>query len=105
MYCEACGAISETKYVELYQNIGALVMRFGKSIKGQLCRGCIGRYFWEMTLITLFFGWWGIISFILTPIFLINNVWRFASSRSLPAPEPHPMGGTVDERLARLRGE
>jgi hypothetical protein len=105
MNCQACGINAETKYVELYQNVGVLVMRFGKSIKGELCRDCISKHFWEMTLITFFAGWWGMISFVLTPIFLINNIYRFIASRSLGSPTAHPLGGSRDERLARLRGE
>src|SRR5450759_3335079 len=104
MNCQACGCYGDTRYVELFQNVGGLVMRFSKSIKGNLCRACISKYFWELTLVTLFAGWWGVISFIVTPFFLINNVYRFLSTRSL-APAEHPFGGTRQERLARLRGE
>ncbi len=81
--CEACLRPAPTKQVEFYQNIGALVMRFHKTLKGNLCRQCIDRYFWEYTLYTLFLGWWGVISFIVTPFFLLNNVIRYLGSRSL----------------------
>jgi hypothetical protein len=81
--CEACLRAAPTKQIELYQNIGALVMRFHKTLKGNLCRQCIDKYFWEYTLYTLFLGWWGVISFIVTPIFLVNNVVRYLGSRSL----------------------
>jgi hypothetical protein len=30
--CQACGCVAPTKYVEFYQNIGALVMRYHKSV-------------------------------------------------------------------------
>jgi hypothetical protein len=81
--CESCLRAAPTKQVEFYQNIGALVMRFHKTLKGNLCRQCIDKYFWEYTLYTLFLGWWGVISFIVTPIFLVNNVVRYLGSRSL----------------------
>jgi hypothetical protein len=38
-------------------------------------------------LTTLFLGWWGMISFVLTPFILINNVYRYFSALSLPAPD------------------
>ncbi len=81
--CEACLRAAPTKQVAFYQNIGALVMRFHKTLKGNLCRQCIDKYFWEYTLYTLFLGWWGVISLIVTPFFLLNNVIRYLGSRSL----------------------
>ncbi len=85
--CQICGVYGPTKYVEFYQNVGALVMRFHKSIKGNLCKNCINQTFWRFTLITLVAGWWGIISFVITPIFIINNSWRYLFSLNLKPPE------------------
>jgi hypothetical protein len=36
MICQHCGVEAETKYVSFHQNIGALVVRFSKSIEGRL---------------------------------------------------------------------
>jgi hypothetical protein len=83
--CQACGAKAPTKYVEFYQNIGALVMRFSKSIKGELCKQCINKHFWEFTLVTLIGGWWGVVSFIMTPFLLLNNIGRYLFALNLPA--------------------
>jgi hypothetical protein len=83
MYCQACGARAATKYVALYQNIGALILRFSKSMQGNLCKSCISRYFWEFTTINLLLGWWGIISFIINPFLIINNVIYYLSSLSM----------------------
>lgn len=77
MICQDCGVEAETKYVAFYQNIGALVMRFHRSINGQLCKSCIHKHFWGMTSITAFLGWWGVISFVVTPFFLLNNIGRY----------------------------
>jgi hypothetical protein len=65
--------------VEFYQNIGVLVIRFSKSVRGELCKSCIHRYFWELTSINLILGWWGIISFFLNIGFILNNVIRYLS--------------------------
>jgi hypothetical protein len=88
MYCQACGRRAPTKYVEFYQNIGALIIRFGKSIKGDLCKTCINKYFWEYTLICLLLGWWGIISFILNWFFLINNIGRYLGTLGMASELP-----------------
>jgi hypothetical protein len=80
MSCDACGQHGPTKYVEFYQNIGMLVLRTSKNVKGELCKPCINRYFWEFTLITAVAGWWGMISMVLTPIFLLNNIFRFCTT-------------------------
>jgi len=56
MICENCGIEAATKHVEYHQNIGAVIMRFHKSIKGELCKSCVHKYFWKLTLINLFFG-------------------------------------------------
>ena len=37
---------------------------------------------------TLFLGWWGVISLIVTPFFLLNNIFRYLMAWSLrPVPE------------------
>lgn len=77
MICQGCGLEAETKHVAFYQNIGALVIRFPSSIEGNLCKSCIHRYFWKMTGTTMFLGWWGMISAIVTPFFLLNNLGRY----------------------------
>lgn len=77
MICQGCGLEAETKHVAFYQNIGALVVRFPSSIEGNLCKSCIHSHFWKMSGTTLFLGWWGMISFIVTPFFLLNNVFRY----------------------------
>lgn len=75
--CQICGSLTSTKQVEFYGNIGMLFARRNYSIKGKLCKKCINREFLNKTLMTLFLGWWGTISFIITPFYLINNVVRF----------------------------
>lgn len=83
MRCMTCGCYAPTKYVEFYQNIGALVMRFSKEVKGELCKRCINKFFAEMTLITLAVGWLGFISMIIAPFFILNNVIRWLGTLGL----------------------
>jgi len=98
MPCQACGIEGPTKYVELYQNIGMFYARRMVNIKGNLCRPCIGRYFRSFTLTTLFLGWWGIISFVMTPFILINNVVRYLGALSLPMPNMASVNMPIDAK-------
>jgi len=93
MSCQICGCNAPTKNVEFRQNVGALIMRFHKTLRGELCKSCINQHFWKMTLITLFLGPWGVISLIMTPIFIIMNTVQYLSSLSLPAAYPTDQHG------------
>lgn len=88
MICECCGRVAPTKYVAFYQNIGALIVRFTSSVEGNLCKACIHEHFWKCTGITLVGGWWGTISFIVTPFILGNNVVRYLFCLGLPREHP-----------------
>jgi len=97
MICQDCGVEAETKHVSFHQNIGALVIRFPKSVEGHLCKSCINKHFWGMTMTTLFLGWWGTISFIVTPFFLINNIGRYIFCLGM---SPVPPGAAPPELTA-----
>ena len=75
--CESCGLPIETKYVEFYENVGMIFMRQHRAVKGNFCKPCIDYYFWNLTGKTMLVGWWGTISFIVTPFILLNNLIRF----------------------------
>src|SRR5207248_10794189 len=81
--CQACGVEAPVKYVEFRQNIGALVMRFHKEVKGNLCKSCIHSHFWSMTLINLSVGWLGMISLVLAPVFSIMNLIQYLGALGL----------------------
>ena len=78
--CLLCGGPGPTSNVRFNQNIGALIMRFSKTVEGPLCPRCINSAFWSCTLTTLFLGWWGLISLFLTPIFIVGNLISYASA-------------------------
>jgi len=87
--CESCGAVGPVGRVEFHQNIGALIVRFHKSVKGNVCPACAKKHFQELTLITLFGGWWGVISFFMTPFILVNNLLQYLSYKpGAPAVAP-----------------
>jgi hypothetical protein len=71
--CQSCGRRAPTKKVEFMRNIGALVIRFSKVVRGELCKRCASKFYWEFTLVTLVGGWWGVISFFYTLYILPAN--------------------------------
>lgn len=103
MICQDCGVEAQTKHVSFHQNIGALVMRFPKSVEGRLCKSCIHKHFWKMSGTTLFLGWWGTISFIVTPFFLLNNIGRYLFCLGMtpvsPGAEPPQLTEAAVERI------
>jgi hypothetical protein len=86
--CQTCGVEAPVKYVEFRQNIGALVMRFSKEVKGNLCKSCIHSHFWSMTLINLSIGWFGYISLVLAPVFSIINIIQYLGALGLEKVPP-----------------
>jgi hypothetical protein len=84
--CESCGIPAETKYVEFYENVGLIFMRQHRSVKGNLCKACIDYYFWNLTGKTMLLGWWGVISFIISPFILLNNIFRFLLTLGMRKP-------------------
>jgi hypothetical protein len=75
--CQHCGNVEGLKPIKLLKNIGMLVQRQSETIEGRFCRKCIDELFWNFTLTTLVLGWWGTISFFITPFYLLNNVIRY----------------------------
>ncbi len=82
--CQLCGSYAPVKYVEFHQNVGMLVRREHRHIKGKLCKNCINQNFWKFTLTTLAVGWLGTISFIIAPFFILNNTFYYLTSIRLP---------------------
>ena len=75
--CQRCQVIGPLVGVTLRQNIGAFVARYQTEINGFFCRGCTHHYFWTRTLTTLCVGWWGLISFLVTPAILVSNTYQY----------------------------
>lgn len=84
--CQSCGQLAEVRQVKLYQNIGLLFRRLTKHVEGHLCKACINYYFWQFTGKTMLFGWWGLISFFVTPLIFFNNLFHFLSTREMKYP-------------------
>jgi hypothetical protein len=45
-----------------------------------MCKTCVGKKFWDFTLKNIVFGPWGVISLIVTPIYLVTNTVSYISA-------------------------
>jgi hypothetical protein len=79
--CQLCGNMRQTSQVTFHRNIGMLVVRQTRSIQGNLCKTCIGKTFWNFTIKNILLGPWGVISLIVTPIYLVTNTISYISAR------------------------
>jgi hypothetical protein len=103
MICQCCGREAPTKYVAFYQNIGAIAVRFTKSVEGKLCKSCVHGRFWSMTGTTFFLGWWGVISFLVTPFILLNNIGRYLFCLGMaPVPPDATQPTLTKEAIERI---
>ncbi len=92
--CHSCGVEAPTRPVAFNLHIGAVVLWYHQELKGNLCKDCIQSTFWKYSIITLLFGWWGLISMFATPFVLVRNVFQYLTSPDL---EPVPAGATAPE--------
>lgn len=79
-YCQCCGNMRQTSPVTFHRNIGMLVARQTKSLKGNFCKTCVKKNFWDFTAKNLLFGPWGMISLVVTPIYLVTNTVSYVSA-------------------------
>lgn len=78
--CQVCGSVRQTSPVTFHRNIGMLVARQTRSIQGNMCKTCVGKKFWDFTVKNIVFGPWGVISLIVTPIYLVTNTVSYISA-------------------------
>ncbi len=83
--CELCGRVAPTAYVSLYRNIGLLVARQLCTTKGQMCRSCAREKWLSESLLTLFLGWWGVISFFVNCFCVLNALLQIPTVFGIPA--------------------
>ena len=99
--CQSCFARAPVQQVLFVQHVGALVMYFHKRIGGKFCRNCVNKYFRQFGLVTLFFGWWGLLSMIATPFVLLIDTFNYFRAWSLP-PVPAGTASLTPDVIARL---
>ncbi|MFT3838136.1 MAG: hypothetical protein QM723_14210 [Myxococcaceae bacterium] len=87
--CEVCRDRRPVLRVAYSQNTGLLVMRRTEAVKGQVCRSCSLRTFVRFELHTLFLGWWGLISALVTPIDLVTHFACLLGTLGFPSFAAH----------------
>jgi hypothetical protein len=85
--CDFCGERAPLASVHFRQNTGMLVIRHSREWAGEACRDCGKQWFWKSTVHTFFLGWWGTISFVVTPIFIVLNIVSLVRALRLPTAE------------------
>ena len=79
--CQICGSVRETAPITFHRNVGMLVVRQTHRLTGNLCKTCISKKFSEFTVKNLLLGPWGLISLVITPIYLITNTVAYFGAR------------------------
>ncbi len=75
--CQSCSLPKALTKVSFSYNIGMLFSRRERTTAGTFCFNCSDKYFWRYTFINLVFGWWGLISFFMTLLFLLKNIFYY----------------------------
>jgi len=78
--CQVCGSVRQTSSVTFHRNIGMLVVRQTRSIQGNMCKICVGKKFWDFTLKNIEMGLGGVISLLVTPIYLVTNTVSYVTA-------------------------
>ena len=57
------------------RNVGMFFMRTHEEVRAYHCGSCLGWSFTRFTALNLTLGWWGMISFVMTLYFQLQNFW------------------------------
>jgi hypothetical protein len=79
--CQLCGNMRQTAYVKFERNIGMLLLRQTRRLQTNVGKTCLDKQFWDFQGENLLFGPWGMISLIITPLYLITNTVSYSSAR------------------------
>ncbi len=71
--CRVCGAHAPVLDVTYKQNTGMLIARRVTEYDTTACRSCSLRLFRKTFIHNLFLGWWGMLSFVFTSLFMVEN--------------------------------
>ncbi len=87
MVCRFCGGFPAVEATVRGHQGMVIMMRF-LSLKGPFCRLCGIAVHREMTARTMWQGWWGWASFLITPFTLLYNLVPRSRFNKLPMPQP-----------------
>jgi len=89
--CRFCGCVPAAD-TTFRGHRGMLVIMQFRHVRGPFCRDCGLATFRKMTADTLIQGWYGYISFVVTPVTVLINLARRGKVANLPVPMPPPSG-------------
>jgi hypothetical protein len=78
--CQICRSMRQTAQVTFHRNVGMLLARQNITLKGTMCKTCLKTKYWEFQGKGLLLGPWGMISLVVTPIYLITNTVSYLSA-------------------------
>jgi hypothetical protein len=87
-YCGVCGCAAKTENLTFRQNVAGVFKRYTRTISGNMCAVCTEYIFWEFTGKTLLLGWWGLISFFVTPVVIVLNISSYFQARDIRSSSP-----------------
>ena len=100
MYCcESCGVEAPTAHVSFTKNIGMFVARHEETVAGAFCKTCARRYYKDYQLINFLGGWWGMISAIITPVYILQNLGSWRGIKNMPEVPPGARVPLLNEGL------
>jgi hypothetical protein len=79
--CQLCRSMRKTARVKYARNIGMLVLRQTRRLEANLCKSCASKEFWNFQGMNLLLGPWGVISLIITPIYLVTNTVSYVAAQ------------------------
>jgi hypothetical protein len=103
-FCQKCLINAPTRQVIFHQNIGLLLGRFTKKLDLRICKSCLHKSFWGYTFVNIAFGWWGVISLIVTPFFILNNIGLYILNLGMePVPSDSKKPELTSEAIERIK--
>ena len=102
--CQKCGVEAPVKYVAFHRHVGMLVLMHHTTTKAHLCRNCTTSTYLSHTGITAVAGWWGILSFFITPFVLLYNTFQYLKASSLQPVPAEASRRAVDPSRIPVRG-
>ena len=93
--CRFCGGFPAVE-ATVRAHRGMILMMQWRSLKGPFCRTCGIATVRRLSGDTLWQGWWGYISFAVTPVMLLINLFTFLKIRKLSEPVPGMPGKPMD---------
>ena len=93
--CRFCGCVPAV-YTKFRGHRGMIVLMQYLSLEGPFCRNCGLATFRRMTSHTLIQGWYGYVSFVVTPVTVLINLVRSRKVLALDPPRP-PLNGPSAE--------